>query len=458
MKSASKRVKIVLIVVALALAGVTALLISLFSNSSEWAVNRRNALLYNSAGEFVGSGAIYDTNGAVLSRTVDGSRVYNEDASVRKALLHVVGDSQGFMSTGIQNAYETELSGYNIVEGVWELKKYGTGSSITLTVDSNACKTAYEALAGRKGAVCVYNYRTGEILVDVSTPTYDPQNKPSNIDGNKQYEGVYVDRVINGLYPPGSTFKTITAAAAIDSVPGVENEKFYCPGAYVSGKDKITCMSTHGNIDFSTALAQSCNTAFATIANEVGAPKLSEYAQKFGFNTPLTLDSNPVSKGKFSLSGGAHDIDVGWAGIGQYTTMVSPFIMMRAMGIIANSGTPTEPYLIKDITTASGIAVYKGKTKVSEQVISEATAKQLGKMLRNDVRVNYGDYQFGGMNVCAKSGTAEVEDNDVPHAWFVGYCSDEDNPYAFAVIVENGGSGSRVACPVAAKVLKSLKK
>ena len=197
MKSASKRVKIVLIVVALALAGVTALLISLFSNSSEWAVNRRNALLYNSAGEFVGSGAIYDTNGAVLSRTVDGSRVYNEDASVRKALLHVVGDSQGFMSTGIQNAYETELSGYNIVEGVWELKKYGTGSSITLTVDSNACKTAYEALAGRKGAVCVYNYRTGEILVDVSTPTYDPQNKPSNIDGNKQYAVVYLDRVIN---------------------------------------------------------------------------------------------------------------------------------------------------------------------------------------------------------------------------------------------------------------------
>lgn len=458
MKSASKRTRIILVVVALALAGITALIISLVSNGADWATHSRNSLLYNSAGEFVGSGIIYDRNGEVLSKTTDGKREYNKDVSVRKSLLHVVGDSQGFIASGVQNAYDKELSGYNFIEGIWELQKYGKGDDIKLTVDAGACKTAYEALNGRKGAVCVYNYKTGQILCDVSTPTYDPENKPDNLESDKAYSGVYMDRVINGLYPPGSTFKTITAAAAIDKLSGAEEKTYHCSGAYVSGNDKITCMSTHGDISFSRALAMSCNSAFAAIANEVGAASLKEYAEKFGFNQVLTIDGKEITTSKFNLGSSAPDIDVGWAGIGQYTTMVTPMLMMRAMGAIANGGTPAEPYLIENITTASGINVYKGKTAVGESVVSPATASKLGKLLRNDVETNYGDWQFSDLKVCAKSGTAEVENDDTPHAWFVGYCEDENYPYAFAVIVENGGSGSQVACPIAASVLKSLKK
>lgn len=457
MKSASKRVRVLIVVIGLALAGLTVLLFSLVNNSDKWATNSRNTLLYNSAGEFVGSGSIYDCNGEVLGRTKDGVRVYNSDVAVRKALLHVVGDSQGFIVSGVQNAYSMELSGYNFVEGVWELRKYGTGDSIDLTVDSKACKTAYNALAGRKGAVVVYNYKTGEVVCDVSTPTYDPENKPKDIDSNPAYEGVYLDRVINGVYPPGSTFKTITAAAAIDTYPAVTKTTYRCNGAYTYGKDKITCMSTHGDISFDRALAQSCNSAFAQIANQVGSQNLKKYAEKFGFNQKLTISGNQITTSVFEDPGNS-DIDTGWAGIGQFKTMATPLLMARAMAAIANGGTPVEPYLIKQITTASGITVYKGKTQVGEEVISTSTASKLNDMLRNNVKTNYGDWQFGGLNVCAKSGTAEVENDDVPHAWFVGYCQDKSYPYAFAVIVENGGSGSKVACPVAATVLKSLVK
>ena len=455
MKSASNRIKIMWIFIALSLAGAAFLLFSLITQGGTWATSTRNSHLYIN-GTLIGAGNITDADGEILCATADGKRTFDEDSEVRSSLLHVVGDNHGFISSSVQNQYRTNLSGYNRIMGVWELSNFEQGSEVNLTLKSAACKTAYEALNGRKGAVCVYNYKTGAVLVSVSTPTYDPENVPENVNDSEYYDGVYINRVTMGLYPPGSTFKVITAAAAIDNVKGIDNKDFYCDGAYHTSYGDVKCMSEHGSLKMKEALAKSCNSAFAEIANDVGASKLQKTAENFGYNKKLSLGKLGVYTSVIKTVKN-DPLELGWAGIGQSTTLVTPLEQMRVMGAIADGGTPTEPYLVQKVTTAAGFVSETASTKKGPEAVSSETAAQLKNLLRNNFKAQYGDWHFNeGLNPCGKSGTAETDPNKTPHAWFAGFLDNEEYPYAFAVIVEEGGSGSEVALPVAAQVVNAL--
>lgn len=455
MKSASNRIKIMWIFIALSLAGAAFLLFGIITQGSTWATSSRNAHLYVN-GTLIGAGNITDADGNILCATKDGSRTFHEDSEVRSALLHVVGDNYGYIASSIQNQYRTNLSGYNSIMGVWELSNFEQGSEVNLSVKSAACKAAYEALGGRKGAVCVYNYKTGAVLVSVSTPTYDPQNIPEDIDDNDAYDGVYINRVNMGLYPPGSTFKVITAAAAIDSGKGETEKDFYCDGAYHTSYGDVKCMSEHGSLQMKEALAKSCNAAFAEIANDVGADALQKTAESFGYNQKITLGKLGVYTS--TIKAAKDDaLELGWAGIGQSTTLVTPLLQTRIMGAIANGGVPVEPYLVQKVTSASGFVQETASAKEGKRALSEETAREVKSLLRNNFEVQYGDWYFkDGMNPCGKSGTAETDPDKTPHAWFTGFLDNEQYPYAFAVIVEEGGSGSEVALPVAAQVVGAL--
>lgn len=457
MKSASNRIKIMWVFIALSLAGFAFLVFSIITQGGTWATSTRNQHLYIN-GTLIGAGNITDADGEVLCATADGKRTFHEDSEVRSALLHVVGDNYGFISSSVQNQYRTDLSGYNRIMGVWELSNFEQGSEVQLTLKADACKAAYEALGGRKGAVCVYNYKTGEVLVSVSTPTYDPENVPDNMEGNQYYDGVYINRVTMGLYPPGSTFKVITAAAAIDNVPGIESETFLCDGAYHTSYGDVNCMSEHGNLQMKAALAKSCNSAFAEIANEVGGKNLQATAEAFGYNGRITLGKLGVYTSEAHIA--VDDaLELGWAGIGQSTTLVTPLLQMRIMGAIANGGVPTEPYLVQKVTTAAGFLSESATTKTGKSAVSAQTAAELKSLLRNNFESQYGDWYFhDGIKPCGKSGTAETEADKTPHAWFTGFLDNAEYPYAFAVIVEEGGSGSQVALPVAAEVINELTK
>jgi len=455
MKSASNRIKITWVFIALSLAGAIFLMFSAITQGGKWATSSRNAHLYVN-GTLIGAGNITDADGTVLCHTEDGKRTFAEDSEVRSALLHVVGDNYGFISSSIQNQYRTSLSGYNRIMGVWELCNYEQGSEVTLTVKSQACKTAYEALGGRKGAVCVYNYKTGEVLVSVSTPAYDPEDIPDDINDNDAYEGVYINRVTMGLYPPGSTFKVITAAAAIDNVDGIMKETFYCDGAYHTSYGDIKCMGEHGDVQLDEALAKSCNAAFAEIANEVGGKALEKTAESFGYNHTVSLGKLGVYTSQIHTAKD-DELELGWAGIGQSTTLVTPLLQTRIMGAIAGGGEPMEPYLVQKVTTASGFTKELAIPKTGSRAVSEETAAELKSLLRNNFKVQYGDWNFNeGLNPCGKSGTAETEPDKEPHAWFAGFLDNDEYPYAFSVIVEEGGSGSEVALPVAAQVVNAL--
>ncbi len=462
MKTLSRRAWVLYILTAAFLIGAGILLYTFFTNADDWAMKRTNRHIYKS-GVLSTAGTITDSSGNILAETVEGKRVYNEQKNVRIATMHIVGDSQGYISTGIQTAYNDVLTGYNLVDGVYTLKKYGKGSDIKLSINAELCTAAYEALGKEKGTVGVYNYKTGALLCVVSKPSYDIANKPVesiNNDKTGEYDGVYLNRFFSGVYTPGSTFKVITSACAIDNIADIDSQSFKCTGEFHVDGGSVKCMSKHGTLNFEKALNQSCNSAFAEIAVGLGAEKLTATTTALGFNTTYRIGNIKLAKSRFDLSG-ASNLDIGWAGIGQYKTLVNPCHMLTIFGAIANGGASPAPYVIESITSPSGDSTYSAATQMMAPMFMESTTQKLQEMLRSNVKNNYGDGKFSGLQMCGKTGTAEVsseEGGKSPHAWFAGFSQRDDLPLAIVVVVENGGGGSSVALPVASKTMQKAAK
>ena len=183
-----KRTKWMYFLAILFLVGLTILAILFGTHARKWVMQPYNKHIYSSSG-LVGGSTLYDRNGDVLVETVDGQRKYNKNATVRKATLHVVGDAEGYISTGAQTAFASQLTGYDLINGLYSMKQ--KPHDLTLTIDGGLSATAYRAMTEKgydKGCVGVYNYKTGEILAAVSLPTYDIENKPA-IDTSKDRSG-----------------------------------------------------------------------------------------------------------------------------------------------------------------------------------------------------------------------------------------------------------------------------
>ncbi len=460
MRITSKRALAIYALIGAFLVGVVFLIGGFVLNGETWALKRFNQHLFT-GGSLTSAGTIYDTNGTILAQTKNGERVFNDSSRIRKATLHMVGDTAGYISTGIHSIFRSELTGYNLIDGVHRLKEDGEGNNITLTLNADVCATALDALGGRKGTVGVYNYKTGEILCMVSSPTYDPERKPTDIDTDKtgKYDGIYLNRFLSGVYTPGSTFKIVTAISAIDNIPDIFTQKFTCKGKMQTNGGVIYCneKSGHGTLTFEQALNKSCNIAFAQIALQLGAEKLTATAEQLGFNQAMQMDGINIAISKFDLSG-ADERGIGQAGLGQHTTLVNPYHMLTIMGAIANGGTPVTPYVVKSITTPGGLTLKKGSANTGEAYLSASTASKMVELMRSNTIHFYGDSRFpSGMQICGKTGTGEVGGDKAPHAWFVGFSQNPATPYAFVVVVENGGSGYQQAIPIANKVLAAIR-
>ena len=420
------------------------------TDGDDWASYEGNRDVY-SRGDLA-KGALYDINGQLLMKNTSEGMVFNENSDVRKALMHVTGDKDNNISTGANRAFTDELVGYDLVNGVYSLNNSGT--DITLTLDSQACATAYRALNGRKGAVGVYNYKTGEIVCMVSSPTYDPENPPSLSADNKS--GVYINRFTSSKFPPGSIFKLVTAAASIETLDDAYSFQVKCTGHENYGHgDKVTDLSAHGTVDLKKALEVSCNIYFGKLSEKLGGNTLEKYTKKTGLTESLDIDGIQTAKGTFEYPSGG--VSLAWTGIGQHKDLVNPCSMMVYMGAIANNGDAVLPSIVKPTTFIDKQLkkIPKFGTKTSS-MIEATTATSLKEMMANNVKSHYGSDMFPGLNVCAKSGTAEVGGNKKPNAWFSGFIDDEQNPYAFVVLVENGGYGTSVAGSVANKVLQDI--
>ncbi|MCB6365715.1 penicillin-binding protein [Intestinibacillus massiliensis] len=455
MKKIERRAVFCLLLAAALMLGLAVFCFRFVSDGGAWASFPSNRHLYNKQGVLIG-GRILDRSGVVLSETQDGGRVYADDKALRRATLHAVGDAAGNIGTGAQTAFADKLSGYNLVTGAYSLTGVGAGSNLYLTIDAALCKAAYQALDGRRGAVGVYNYETGEILCMVSTPAFDPANPPpaEEIESAAKWEGAYLNRFLSATFTPGSVFKTVTLAAAIDHVPTLFSREFTCDGRFEVGGQVITCPSAHGTMTIGKALTVSCNCVFGALATEVGPDVMAQYADKAGLTSSLSVSGIQTAKGSFTFPSGDPG-NLAWAGIGQHNDLVNPCNFMAYMGAIARGGVPATPQLVYQTTTAGGIPTSMYLKKHGARMLDEATAAKLSDMMRDNVVDNYGEKRFPGMELCAKSGTAEVGGGKRPNAWFAGFSRDPSHPYAFVVMVENGGGGNAVAGEVAGQVLRA---
>ncbi len=453
MNKTTKRAYALIPLILLFVAGAIYIVFLFFTKGAVWSSSKANAHLYTS-GSLTTAGSVYSSDGKTLAKTADGRRVFNSNQSVRKATLHIVGDPAGIISTGVHSAFKSKLSGYSFVNGIYSLKKYGKGNDLTLALNSKACVTALNSMSGFNGTVGVYNYRTGALLCCVSLPTYDVSYPPSDLTSNPKYDGIFLNRFFSGVYTPGSTFKIITAICALENIPDIESQKFTCAGSMNLGGGKLICMNTHGELTFEQALNKSCNCAFAKIALQLGEAKLNKTAAKLGFNIPLKADGIKLAISTFNAAD-TSNLNLAWAGVGQYTTLVNPCHLLMIAGAIANGGQGISPYIINEITTQSGISIYKAIKKNSAITIDPVIASKLKRLLRSDVENWYGDSRFPNMKMCGKTGTAEIDGKE-SHSWFVGFSLREDFPVAVVVVAENAGSGSGVAMNTANAVLQKL--
>jgi peptidoglycan glycosyltransferase len=421
-------------------------------NSENWALKPYNEHL--GANSLSDAGKILDRNSIILAQSINSRRVYNEDEKLRKAVFHLVGDEDFNISTSIQNSLRAKLFGYNFLTGLdvpWFFKKT---NDIALTVDSVLCKFAIEKMQNYKGALCIYNYKTGEILCVVSTPTLDILNVPLDVKTNKDYDGVYLNKAISGTYAPGSVFKIITATSAFENFDDADKIKFTCEGVKKINSEKITCMNNHSQETLKEAMKDSCNIFFGDLAIKLGKQKMTKTAELLNFNKQLKIDDFLNTERSVYDVSKASEAQLGWSGIGQANNTVNPVHLMTICGSIANDGLAIMPKILKDTTNLSLKQNLNLQNKNTQRYMSSETANKLKDIMFYTVEQTYISNYFENLKICAKTGTAEVGDGKKPHAWTTGFIDDETNPLAFTIIVENSGFGGRISAPIIGEILK----
>lgn len=424
----------------------------------EYAVESENWVMFSGSphiysGGNIGCGVITDRDGILLLDTRDG-RIYGSDPVLRASTVHWVGDRYGSIYAPALPHYADKLAGHDLLNGIYSYANAGGVAELTLIAKVQA--TALEALGSYKGTVGVYNYKTGELLCAVTTPTYDPDNIPDiKGDTTGAYEGIYMNRFTQSVYIPGSIFKIVTLAAALETIPDIQKQTFSCTGTYKIGADEIVCEKVHRTQDVKKAFANSCNCAFAQIALQLGGETLDRYAEQFGITQSLAFDGIKTASGNFKVLNTA-PVNVAWSAIGQYKDQINPCRFMTYVGAIAAGGRGAEPYLVSRIT-CGGQETYAAQTQMGDRLVSANTAKILQEYLRNNVEVMYGANNFPGLTVCAKTGTAQVDGSEKPNAMIAGFVADEEYPLAFIVAVEDAGAGGKVCVPILSKVLAACK-
>lgn len=402
--------------------GLVIYIVRYISDGEDWA-------LYYAASTSKSTYTITDRNGKLLAEMSSSGKVYSDDTATRAACYHLIGDYTGNVGTGVLQNFSRQIADFSLISGIND----GEDRTLTLSIDAELNRVANEALAGRKGAVLVANYKTGELLCMVSGPTIDPADPPESIP-----DGAYINRAISSCFAPGSVFKLITLTAAIENIDDLYSRRFSCAGSFEVMGSKITCTGVHGEQTIEQALANSCNCAFGKLALELGADAIGDTADRLGITSTHKLNDITTAAGKYDRdsSGSAA---LAWSGIGQYNDLACPYSMLRIVSAIANGGVVCEPSLL-------------GVSDEKTTLMSAAVADKISSMMNYNVTYKYGRDSFPGLDISGKTGTAEV-DGQESHGWFVGFLNDAEHPYAFAVIVENGGSGLSSAGRVARTVL-----
>jgi len=462
---------------------VTVLFALLVAFTSRWTVFEQDALEDNTANRRplleelrIPRGDILARDGTVLARSnASGSgsnKVYTRTYPEGDLFAHALGYSYIDRGrAGLERSRNAELTGdeNEFVSLFDELtSREREGDDVRTTLDPDAQRAALAAMGGQTGSVVALEPATGRVRVMVSNPDYDPNDVPDRFAELNTTEGSPIfNRATQARYPPGSTFKVVTAAAALDSGR-------YQPDSIVDGSSPKTIsgapLTNSGGADFgpiplTDALTNSVNTVWAEVAEELGSETMYDYMEKFGFNTEPPLDyprSQMTPSGVFGEGNKLLDqddpVDIGRVAIGQERLQVTPLQMAMVAAAVGNGGKLMKPRLTERVVDKDGRVTERIEPDEEEQVIKEESAAQLAAMMANVVREGTGTAAaLSGIDVAGKTGTAEVDAGASNQAWFIGFAPVEDPRMAVAVTVERTqGQGGTVAAPIAKRVLEVL--
>lgn len=374
--------------------------------------------------------------------------------------------STQYGASGLEISQNNNLSGAGEPETLDELINQisgvpQAGNDVELTLDPELQRLAYDGLASSstgRGAVVALNPQSGEILSLVSYPSFDPNNIDENFEELTQDPNFpLVNRATQGLYPPGSTFKVITAAAALKA--GVkpsdryrDNGTYETPGYTVynyRGRE-------YGQQTFEQAFANSVNAIFARIGNEsVGAEALAQTAEDFGFYDPYEDFALPIAPSFFDPPPEQWDQgNIAQTSFGQQTVSSTVFEMANVTGAIANGGTMMQPRLVREVRSPDGVIIDKPTSRVHNRALDEETASTLNDMMQEAVNQVESGAAIPGVRVAGKTGTAEAPGGEL-HSWFISFAPADDPEIAVAVMVENGQEGYKQALPIARRLMEA---
>jgi len=411
-------------------------------------------------------GSIYDAGGNLLARSAEGpdgrfQRQY-KDPTLAQTIGYV---STRYGLDGLEAAYNGYLSGQqgsDPLTAIWAdiSRQPSRGNDLVLTVNPALQKTAAQALGARAGAVVALDPKTGAVLAMVSAPTYDP-NQIDDLGASllQSANKPLLNRATHGLYPPGSTYKTVTASAALDSGIVKPADVYQCSGDGILVRGfRIACTNAppgETEWDFLRAYAYSINATFAQVAVQIGPGRFTDYSHRFGIGEPLAFDTD-VSRSLVEQPGSTlDDVLLASSGFGQGQLAVTPLQMALVAATIANGGLEPSPYLVSQIRDPAGQVISERQPEARDQVMRAETARTMGQFMVAAVGEFGQAAGLAGMDVAGKTGTAETGTSAPPHSWFIGYAPAATPKIAVAIIVENGGAGSQTAGPIAAQLFKA---
>ncbi|MET9900079.1 penicillin-binding transpeptidase domain-containing protein [Streptomyces sp. NPDC006446] len=423
--------------------------------------------------------------GSVRSKTGDYEykRTYKDGAMWAPVTGYA---SQAFGANQIEKIEDGILTGNddrlffrNTLDMITGKKKQG--GNVLTTLNSAAQKAAFEGLGAKKGAVAAIDPKTGAILALASTPSYDPSSFAGNststdskawnkLQKKNNPDDPMLNRALRETYPPGSTFKVVTAAAALENglVPDADT-KTESPDPWIM-PGTTTKLPNEGNLPcknatLRVALKVSCNTVFGKVGADLGNDKMLEEAKKFGFGSE---QFTPIRSSSSVFSENMNTSQTALSSIGQYNTAATPLQMAMVASAVANDGTLMKPYMVSELSTHNLDVIEHTDPEKLSQPLSKENAQVLQSMMETVIKPGGTGTKaaIDGVTVGGKTGTAQhgVDNSEKPYAWFISYAklSDGSSPVAVAVVVEDGSanrgdiSGGGLAAPIARDVMKAV--
>jgi len=408
-------------------------------------------------------GYIFDAHGNILAKSIREGNLFSRLYPHGNEFAHTVGFI-GLTKSGVEAGYNFMLDNldFEIIQRIRREFIDGTplqGDNVHLTIELPMQSLAAESLRGIRGGIAAIEPGTGRIIAMASSPDFDPNNIGGiwgDLVADKENSPL-LNRAAQGLYPPGSIFKIITADAILNHMENYEDFYVECAGIAHFDGESLQCFDArpHGRINLSDAMKYSCNIFFATAIMEIGHDKLMESARNMGFNASLPFDLEFVIS-RFSMDESADIGEIMLTSIGQGRTLVTPLHMALVTAAVANDGIMPEPFVVERITSHTGRVKWergRRQAALGTQIFTiPDNASKIGEMLVEVVEGGTGTpARVAGITVAGKTGTAENPAGDA-HGWFIAFAPAENPEIALAILTENTG-GTRRALEIARDML-----